>query len=82
MSIGEDAMKGLALGISGAESMVAGVMGNVAGDLVPSIELGGGRPAGQTTVNVTVTSADPQAVVEAIKRYTRLNGPLSGTVNV
>jgi SLT domain-containing protein len=37
---------------------------------------------GQTTVNVTVTSADPQAVVEAIRRFTRANGPLSGVVNV
>jgi hypothetical protein len=37
---------------------------------------------GQTIINVTVTSADPQAVVQAIKQYTRLNGPLSATVNV
>jgi len=35
-----------------------------------------------TTVNVTVTSADPQAVVEAIRRYTRNNGPLSQVVSV
>jgi TP901 family phage tail tape measure protein len=37
---------------------------------------------GNTVVNITVTSADPQAVVEAIKRYTRLNGPLSATVKI
>jgi len=30
-------------------------------------------------VNVTVTSADPNAVVQAIKQYTRYNGPL-GTI--
>jgi hypothetical protein len=41
-----------------------------------------GQMGGQTIVNVTVTSADPQAVVEAIRRYTRANGPLSGVVNV
>jgi phage-related minor tail protein len=35
-----------------------------------------------TVVNVTVTSADPVAVVEAIRRYTRANGPLGQVVNV
>jgi hypothetical protein len=33
-------------------------------------------------VYVTVTSADPEAVVEAIRRYTRANGPLGQVVNV
>ena len=37
---------------------------------------------GQTVVNVTVTSADPTAVVEAIRRYTRANGPLGAVVSV
>jgi TP901 family phage tail tape measure protein len=37
---------------------------------------------GQTVVNVTVTSADPQAVVEALRRYTRANGPLGQVVAV
>jgi phage-related minor tail protein len=46
------------------------------------IPLDRGGLGGQTVVNVTVTSADPQAVVEAIRRYTRANGPLSGVVNV
>lgn len=40
------------------------------------------RGYGQTIVNVTVTSADPQAVVEAIRRYTRQNGPLGGVVTL
>jgi len=35
-----------------------------------------------TTVNVTVASADPQAVVEALRRYTRNNGPLGQVVAV
>jgi hypothetical protein len=34
--------------------------------------VGGG---GGNVINVTVTSADPQAVVEAIRRYNRTNGP-------
>jgi hypothetical protein len=29
-----------------------------------------------------VTSADPQAVVEALRRYTRANGPLGQVVSV
>jgi len=33
-------------------------------------------------VYVTVTSADPQAVVEALRRYTRNNGPLGQVVSV
>lgn len=37
---------------------------------------------GQTIVNVTVTSADPQAVIEAIRRYTRSNGPLGSSVTL
>jgi len=44
--------------------------------IVPLDRMGG------TTVNVTVTSADPQAVVEAIRRYTRSNGPLGQVVPV
>jgi hypothetical protein len=37
---------------------------------------------GGNTINVTVTSADPQAVVEALRRYTRSNGPLGQVVTV
>jgi hypothetical protein len=44
----------------------------------PSRGLGRGGAAGGgggNVINVTVTSADPQAVVEAIRRYNRFNGP-------
>jgi phage-related minor tail protein len=41
-----------------------------------------GSMGGQTLINVTVTSADPQAVVEALRRYTRANGPLGSVVTV
>jgi TP901 family phage tail tape measure protein len=41
-----------------------------------------GSMGGQTVINVTVTSADPQAVVEALRRYTRANGPLGSVVTV
>jgi hypothetical protein len=44
----------------------------------PSRGLGRGSAAGDgggNVINVTVTSADPQAVVDAIRRYNRSNGP-------
>jgi phage-related minor tail protein len=46
------------------------------------VPLSRGMGGGQTIVNVTVTSADPQAVVEAIRRYTRSNGPLGSSVTL
>ena len=47
--------------------------------VIPLDRLGG---TGTTVVNITVTSADPTAVVEAIRRYTRANGPLGQVVRV
>lgn len=49
--------------------------------VIPLDRLGDVGGAG-TIVNVTVTSADPTAVVEAIRRYTRANGPLGQVVTV
>jgi TP901 family phage tail tape measure protein len=49
--------------------------------VIPLDRFGGGMGGGNT-INITVTSADPQAVVEAIRRYTRANGPLGQVVNV
>lgn len=40
------------------------------------------RERSQTVINVTVTAADPQAVVEALRRYVRANGPLGQVVSV
>lgn len=43
-----------------------------------SMSFGTGRASAAATgnvINVTVTSADPQAVIEAIRRYNRTNGP-------
>jgi TP901 family phage tail tape measure protein len=50
--------------------------------VIPLDRLGDGGMGGGNTINITVTSADPQAVVEAIRRYTRANGPLGQVVNV
>ena len=54
----------------------------ISGSITPNNELAMSGGGGQTVVNVTVTSADPQAVVEAIRRYTRQNGPLGQVVSV
>jgi phage-related minor tail protein len=43
-------------------------------------EMGGSGES--VVINVTVTSADPEAVVDAIRRYTRSNGPLGQVVRV
>jgi TP901 family phage tail tape measure protein len=48
--------------------------------VVPLDRYSGG--GGDTYVTVNVASADPQAVVEAIRRYTRSNGPLRQVVNI
>ncbi|HEY7824152.1 MAG TPA: hypothetical protein VIG24_15025 [Acidimicrobiia bacterium] len=84
MDIGHDAMEGLALGIKDAERMVTGATSGVALNAIPTIDTTGrpGAGSGQTVINVTVTSADPQAVVEALRRYTRNNGPLGQVVSV
>jgi TP901 family phage tail tape measure protein len=58
-----------------------GVVGEAGPELVIPLDRLGGL-GGQTVINVTVTSADPQAVVEALRRYTRNNGPLGQVVRV
>jgi TP901 family phage tail tape measure protein len=87
--IGENLMEGMSLGIDRSSMDAVGAMVDASRQIAgvdfrtPEVELGAGRGmGGQTTVNVTVTSADPQAVVEAIRRYTRANGPLGQVVNV
>jgi TP901 family phage tail tape measure protein len=87
--LGEDLMLGMAKGINESASVVSDAMRDVSVDTAavrfdaPEVPiLGRVNEQGQTVINVTVTSADPQAVVEAIKQYTRLNGPLSATVKV
>jgi len=59
-----------------------GVVGEAGPELVIPLDRLGAMGGGRTVVNVTVTSADPQAVVEAIRRYTRNNGPLGGVVTL
>ena len=46
------------------------------GQVVPNGQMGGGQ------VNVYLNGGDPQAVVDAIRRYTRTNGPLGQVVTL
>jgi hypothetical protein len=87
--LGEDLMLGMAKGINESASVVADAMRDVSVDTAnvrfsaPDVPLMARTDEqGNTVINVTVTSADPQAVVEALRRYTRANGPLGSVVNV
>ena len=50
--------------------------------ITPNNELAMSGGGGVTNINITVTSADPDAVVQAIRRYTRYNGPLGQVVTL
>lgn len=87
--LGMNVGRGFAEGITASSRLVSAATAGLTHDATASVtfdrpEFGGLRAddRGQTIVNVTVTSADPQAVVEAIRRYTRRNGPLSASVTV
>jgi hypothetical protein len=83
MNIGEDAMQGLALGLAGSERMLRDLASGVGTAALPSIDVSAASAVGSgDVINITVTSADPQAVVEALRRYTRANGPLGQVVSV
>ena len=56
------------------------LIGEAGPEAVIPLDRAGGM--GGNVINVTVTSADPQAVVEALRRYTRANGPLGSVVSV
>jgi hypothetical protein len=43
------------------------------------VPLGRGGMMGGNVINITVTSANPDAVIQAIREYERRNGPLSRT---
>lgn len=68
-----------AAGVSASRSAFVGAEGALR---VTEVPLSADRRGAGDTINITVTSADPQAVVEALRRYTRSNGPLSTTISV
>jgi hypothetical protein len=70
MDIGHDAMAGLAIGISDAERMVTGAMGDVAGSALPSIDVGGGRGGGNIVINVS-GALDAEGTARTILRVLR-----------
>jgi hypothetical protein len=87
-AMGEGMSKGLgdthsllaAAGVAASQQAFRGAEGALRAPEVPLV--GTTDAQGQTVINVTVTSADPQAVVEALRRYTRANGPLGSVVTV
>jgi len=84
MDIGENAMLGLALGMENSARMVADAVRGVGMSVtaVPDIAQGGASVGGPVNVTVNVHGGDPEAVVEAIRRYTRTNGPLGQVVTL
>jgi phage-related minor tail protein len=57
-----------------------GLVGEAGPEAIIPLDRAGG--IGTTYVTINVTGADPQAVVEALRRYTRANGPLGQVVSV
>jgi hypothetical protein len=57
-----------------------GVVGEAGPEAIIPLDRAGG--IGTTYVTINVSGADPQAVVEALRRYTRANGPLGQVVTV
>ena len=57
---------------------------SLAGPVAPGMTVGGKSLGGITrpnqNINVTVTSADPRAVVDALVKYNRQNGAIPVTV--
>jgi len=93
-NIGQDMMEGMSKGINESAGIIQASVGvnsqMAANEARRFAEMAAAQRAERerqvapapTNVNVTVTSADPQAVVEAIRRFTRANGPLGGYVRL
>jgi len=95
-AIGRDMMEGLSNGIDESAGIIQASVGvnsqMAANEARRFAEMAAAqraeREAARTVttpapnLNVTVTSADPEKVVEALRRYTRRNGPLGGYVRL
>jgi hypothetical protein len=82
MGIGEDAMKGLALGLSGSERMLRDLTAGIGNGVLPSIEMGGGR-AGQAPIVINVSGAlDAEGVARQIEKILRDSQRRTGGVLV
>lgn len=91
--VGEEMMNGMSRGITASAGIIQASVGvnssMAANEARRFADMAAARRAERqpssgpaAPINITVTSADPQAVVEALRRYTRANGPLSSTVTV
>ena len=82
MGIGEDAMKGLALGLSGSERMLRDLTLGIGESALPSVDLGGAR-SGQQPIVINVTGAvDPEGVARQIEKLLRDSRRRTGGVLV
>jgi hypothetical protein len=77
-----NALRGLTMFAEGG--LVTGPTLGIVGEAGPEVVIPLDRMGGMGTTNVVinVSGADPQAVVEALRRYTRANGPLGQVVSV
>lgn len=86
LEIGSDVAAGFSLGVERGAAEMRSAIGMLAGasigELTSSVTSAPAATAGGSVINVTVTSADPEAVVEALRRYTRNNGPLAQVVTL
>jgi hypothetical protein len=55
------------------------MIGEAGPEAVIPLNRAGGMGMGGNTINITVTSADPNAVVAALQRYVRMSGPVPVT---
>jgi phage-related protein len=55
------------------------MIGEAGPEAVIPLNRAGGMGLGGNTINITVTSADPNAVVAALQRYVRMSGPVPVT---
>ena len=91
--VGEEMMNGMSRGISASAGIIQASVGvnssMAANEARRFADMAAARRAERqpssrpaAPINITVTSADPQAVVEALRRYTRGNGPLGQVVTL
>jgi hypothetical protein len=71
MGIGEDAMQGLALGLSGSERMLRNMTADIGQTALPSIDVSGAR-GGQAPIVINVSGAiDPEGTARTILKTLR-----------
>jgi phage-related minor tail protein len=63
-------------------SPLVGLVGEAGPEAIIPLDRFDGMGGDTYMISVNVSGADPQAVVEALRRYTRANGPLGQVITV